>query len=73
MTHPYFPITAHLPGYVPQEAHFTVILSVVGGIAAAVFAAVWLNSGTLERIALPRFGWIISQQLAHGAGFVRAA
>ena len=49
MTHPYFPVTAHLPGFVAQDVHFTVILGLVGGVAVGVFALVWLISGERGR------------------------
>ncbi|KFM25996.1 3-beta-hydroxysteroid-Delta(8),Delta(7)-isomerase [Auxenochlorella protothecoides] len=53
MSHPYFPISAHLPGYVPLEVDFAYILATVGTAAVAVYAAIWLISGYV--VLVPTF------------------
>lgn len=53
MTHPYWPTNAHLPGYVPMEADFMLILGGVGTAALAVFAAIWIIAGNAHRCWFP--------------------
>ncbi|KAL6777069.1 CDI1 [Auxenochlorella protothecoides x Auxenochlorella symbiontica] len=67
MSHPYFPISAHLPGYVPLEVDFAYILATVGTAAVAVYAAIWLISGRVGLSRKERFiaGWLAVSGLIH--------
>lgn len=45
ISHPYYPLSAYIPGYTAAETPLTVLLPVFGGLTGAVIASAYYISG----------------------------